>query len=173
VLPATTAEGPEVPMGRTRALRIAGCIAAALVAGSLSPAAFVVADSAKAERGRYLVQIAGCNDCHTPGYASSQGKVDEQRWLTGDVLGFQGPWGTTYPPNLRRLAASLTVEDWLLAARRPMRPPMPWFVLREMTDQDLAAIYHYIRTLGAAGPIAPAYAPPGQAVATPVVKFPE
>jgi hypothetical protein len=119
------------------------------------------------------VKIAGCNDCHTPGYMSNQGRVEESQWLTGDTLGFQGPWGTTYPPNLRRLVASLTVDEWLVAARRPMRPPMPWFVLRDMADADLAAIYHYIHSLGPAGPNAPPYAPPRQEVATPVVKFPD
>lgn len=30
-------------------------------------------------RGRYLVKIAGCNDCHTPGYMQSAGKVDEKQ----------------------------------------------------------------------------------------------
>ena len=48
-------------------------------------------------RGRYLVQIGGCNDCHTPGYAMSGGKVPEKQWLTGDAVGWNGPWGTTYP----------------------------------------------------------------------------
>ena len=48
--------------------------------------------SAEAARGKYLVQIAGCNDCHTPGYTSSAGKVDEKLWLTGDQLGWRGPW---------------------------------------------------------------------------------
>ncbi len=53
------------------------------------------------ERGRYLIQIAGCNDCHTANYAPSGGKVPEKEWLTGDALGWRGPWGTTYPTNLR------------------------------------------------------------------------
>lgn len=39
------------------------------------------------ERGRYLVEIAGCNDCHTLGYAQSGGQVPESTWLTGDSLG--------------------------------------------------------------------------------------
>src|SRR5688572_14743607 len=49
------------------------------------------------DRGRYLVQVSGCNDCHTRGYAEKAGKIDEKDWLLGDVLGWQGPWGTTYP----------------------------------------------------------------------------
>jgi hypothetical protein len=42
------------------------------------------------QRGRYLVQIAGCNDCHTPRYPESGGKVAESEWLTGDALGWRG-----------------------------------------------------------------------------------
>ena len=38
------------------------------------------------DRGKYLVQIGGCNDCHTPGYAATGGKVPEKDWLVGDQL---------------------------------------------------------------------------------------
>jgi mono/diheme cytochrome c family protein len=58
-------------------------------------------DDAQVKRGRYLVQIGGCNDCHTAHYPEKGGKVPEAQWLTGDALGWQGPWGTTYPTNLR------------------------------------------------------------------------
>lgn len=30
------------------------------------------------DRGRYLVKIGGCNDCHTSGYAQTAGKVPEK-----------------------------------------------------------------------------------------------
>jgi mono/diheme cytochrome c family protein len=53
------------------------------------------------ERGRYLIKIGGCNDCHTAGYAPAGGKVPESQWLTGDALCWRGPWGTTYATNLR------------------------------------------------------------------------
>jgi mono/diheme cytochrome c family protein len=42
-------------------------------------------------RGRYIVQLGGCNDCHTPGYAPTNGKVPESSWLIGDSLGWHGP----------------------------------------------------------------------------------
>ena len=114
------------------------------------------------ERGRYLVQIAGCNDCHTPGYMPQAGKVDEKLWLTGDTTGWQGPWGTTYAPNLRLHMQLLTEDQWLQEARtRQMRPPMPWYQLRVMPDEDLRAIYRFTRSLGEPGKQAPAYLPPG------------
>ena len=43
-------------------------------------------------RGRYLLVVGSCNDCHTAGFAPSDGKVPEKEWLLGDgVLGFRGP----------------------------------------------------------------------------------
>ena len=111
------------------------------------------------QRGRHLIRIAGCNDCHTPGYAQNSGKVDEKLWLTGDSLGWSGPWGTTYATNLRLMMASMTERQWLHHARHmEPRPPMPWFNVRSMTDAELKAIYAYTRSLGPAGTPAPAYA---------------
>jgi hypothetical protein len=40
------------------------------------------------------------------------------------------------------------------------RPPMPWYILREMTEQDLRAMYRFIRSVGPAGEQAPTYLPP-------------
>jgi len=129
--------------------------------------------NAMIKRGRYLTVIGSCNDCHTHGYAERAGEVPEADWLTGDALGWQGPWGTTYPPNLRRLMAALEEDEWLTYAKTvQLRPPMPWYQLRAMTDDDLRAIYHFVRALGPAGAPAPAYLPPGATVAGPVVIFP-
>lgn len=49
------------------------------------------ASGASIEQGRYLVKTAGCNDCHTPNYPQSGGKVPEKQWLIGDQLGWRGP----------------------------------------------------------------------------------
>lgn len=125
------------------------------------------------ERGRYLVKIAGCNDCHTPGYAERAGDVPEERWLVGDTLGWRGPWGTTYAANLRLYLNGMTEAQWLAAARAlRSRPPMPWFALRDMADEDLRAIYRYVRSLGPAGTPAPAFVPPDRTPAPPYVQFP-
>ncbi len=124
-------------------------------------------------RGRYLVEIGGCNDCHTAGYAMSSGKVPAKQWLMGDQLGWQGPWGTTYAPNLRLTFSRLSEEQWLKFARQQeMRPPMPFWSLRAMPDADLRAVYRFVKTLQPIGDAAPAYLPPGQEARGPVVKFP-
>src|SRR5262249_3562199 len=80
--------------------------------------------------------------------------------LTGDKLGWRGPWGTTYAPNLRLLVKTLSEDQWLTYARREMRPPMPWYNLRDMSERDLRAIYRYVKHLGPAGEPAPTYLPP-------------
>lgn len=123
------------------------------------------------ERGRYLVQTAGCNDCHTPGYMQADGRLPTSQWLTGSAVGFQGPWGTTYPANLRLALRGMSEAQWLQRARQPMAPPMPWFNLREFSDRDLVAIYRFIRSLGPAGEPAPQAVAPGTPVATPYIEF--
>jgi mono/diheme cytochrome c family protein len=128
--------------------------------------------SAEAARGKYLVQIAGCNDCHTAGYTSSSGKVEEKLWLTGDKLGWRGPWGTTYPSNLRLLVKDMTADQFMRLARSELRPPMPWFNMRDMSDRDARAIYAYLKHLGPAGQPAPNYVPPDQTPGGPFVQFP-
>lgn len=137
------------------------------------PQAFASKDDAsrQIERGRYLVQTSGCNDCHTPGYAQADGKVAEGQWLIGSPVGFSGPWGTSYPSNLRLVVAQMSESQWMTFARQPMRPPMPWFNLQAMSDPDLAAIYRYVRALGAAGEPAPAALKPGEHIATPYFDF--
>ncbi|MEZ5652534.1 MAG: hypothetical protein R3E87_18500 [Burkholderiaceae bacterium] len=123
------------------------------------------------ERGRYLVMVGGCNDCHTPGFAESGGKTAVNEWLTGSLVGFQGPWGTTYPTNLRLSVQGMNEAAFLAKARTAMRPPMPSPSLMAMTDADLRSLYRFIRSLGLAGVAAPDYVPPGRVVNTPYVEF--
>jgi len=74
-------------------------------------------------RGRYLVLIGSCNDCHTTGYAEQGGKLAETEWLTGDTVGWQGPWGTTYSANLRLLFQQMSENAWLVRARHERQRP--------------------------------------------------
>ncbi|HEX6007905.1 MAG TPA: c-type cytochrome [Burkholderiales bacterium] len=144
------------------------CLAAIL---SATASAASPDDKATLARGKYLVATSGCNDCHTAGYPESGGRVPEAEWLTGSPVGFTGPWGTTYPANLRLTVQALSEDAWMMRARSELRPPMPWFSLRDMTDSDLRAMYRYIRSLGPKGGMAPAYVPPGSKVATPYIEF--
>lgn len=125
------------------------------------------------QRGKYLVEITGCNDCHTAGYAEAGGKTPESEWLKGDTLGFRGPWGTTYPTNLRLTIGKMTEDQWLKYARSLMtRPPMPWFNIRAMNDADLRSLHQYIRSLPASGNAAPVFVPPDKAPKPPYIQWP-
>jgi mono/diheme cytochrome c family protein len=129
------------------------------------------AQDARVARGRYLVTIGGCNDCHTANYGESSGKVPDRELLTGVPVGFQGPWGTSYAANLRLVVNGMSESEWVKHARQERLPPMPWFNLRAMTDDDLKAMYAFVRSLGPAGVAAPAYVAPGGKVATPYIVF--
>ena len=125
------------------------------------------------ERGRYVVEIAGCNDCHTPGYAAAGGKAPVSDRLKGDTLGYRGPWGTTYPTNLRLSIGKMTEDQWVAYAKTLMtRPPMPWFSVRAMTESDQRALYQYVKSLGVSGDAAPAPLPPGQQPKPPYIQWP-
>lgn len=142
--------------------------AVVLLAGTATTA---YAADARVARGRYLVEITGCNDCHTPGFGQKNGQVPEQEWLTGVPVGYQGPWGTSYPANLRLIINSMSEAQWLKHARQERMPPMPWYSLRAMSDADVGAIYAYVRSLGPAGVATPAYVAPGGKVSTPYFVF--
>jgi mono/diheme cytochrome c family protein len=118
------------------------------------------------------VRIAGCNDCHTPGYAESGGATPRQLWLEGSALGWSGPWGTTYPANLRLKLQDMDEAAWMkYSAGLHSRPPMPDFALRGMTEDDRRALYRFVRSLGPGGEAAPAYLPPGQMPKPPYVQW--
>jgi hypothetical protein len=123
------------------------------------------------ERGRYLVLMGGCNDCHTAGYAMpGAAAVPESQWLMGTSLGWRGPWGTTYGTNLRLSVAGADEQTWVATMRaRNLFPPMPWGSLHAMTDADLRSTYRYIKGLGPTGEPAPAYVLPGLEPKTPYV----
>lgn len=156
---------------KTTGLLFAGALAAWVALWGAAQAA-EQHDRALVERGRYLVKLGGCNDCHTAGFAQSDAKTPERDWLEGSSVGFGGPWGTTYPTNLRLLIAGMTEAQWLAEVRTMQpKPPMPWWSLRWMTRQDQRAVYAFIRALGSAGKPAPNYVPPGTTPTTPVISF--
>jgi mono/diheme cytochrome c family protein len=139
--------------------------------------ATLVPDSAKAdevqvERGRYLVQIAGCSDCHTPGHFL--GKPDLARFLGGSDVGFEIPGvGIVYGPNLTPDDATglgkWSADQIVTAIRtgatpegRGLVPVMPWPNLSALTDDDAYAIAAYLKSLDPVVNDVPGPVPPGE-----------
>ena len=135
---------------------------------------YVVAGNDSAA-GQYLTIVGGCNDCHTPGWAESNGKTPPAEQLTGSNVGYRGPWGTSYAANLRNFAQRVPEDRWVqvltTAAGGRGRPPMPWMNTAAMTERDLRAIYRYVHSLGARGTNAPRAARPDSVPQTPYINF--
>jgi mono/diheme cytochrome c family protein len=131
-----------------------------------------VTDKHAIDHGKFLVGYGGCNDCHTPGWAEHAGHAPRAMLLTGGAMNFQGPWGTTYAPNLRLYVQKLTVAQWIANLRAlKTRPAMPYWTFRYLSDKDLASMYAYIHSLGPAGHPAHAWVPPGQSAPIPYFKL--
>ena len=144
-----------------------------ILAASLVTAPVMAASAdPQLERGRYVALIGGCNDCHTANFPQSGGKVPESEWFKGDRMGWRGPWGTTFAPNLRLYLRALSEDDWVKTAKTlKTRPPMPWWALHAMSEPDLRALHRFIRSVGEPGAPAPAYLPPDKAPAPPYVEL--
>jgi mono/diheme cytochrome c family protein len=134
----------------------------------------VLAQSASVERGRYLVTLGGCNDCHTPGYFF--GKPDMTRFLGGSEVGFEVPGlGVFHGPNLTPdhdtgLGAwsAADIATAITTGRRPdgriLAPIMPWHAFASLTGEDVRAIVSYLKSLPPVqnkvpGPFGPAEQP--------------
>jgi hypothetical protein len=88
--------------------------------------------------------------------------------LTGNDIGYRGPWGTSYAQNLRLSVQRLTEEQWVGMFRAGVgMPPMPWLNYTTMHESDLKAMYRFIRDLGPKGAPAPQAVPPGREPKTP------
>src|SRR5690606_2619675 len=75
-------------------------------------------------RGLYVSITPGCHDCRTANYPESEGKLDPAAALKGTTIGWRGPWGTTYPANLRIVAAGKTEDEFVDYAKNlKTRPP--------------------------------------------------
>lgn len=82
-------------------------------------------------------------------------------WIAteGNLAAWVGPWGISYAANLTPDNATgigaMTEEMFIKTLRegkwmgvgRPLLPPMPWPTIGQMTDQDLKAIYAYLKTI--------------------------
>jgi len=148
------------------------------------------------ERGKYLVTIMFCNDCHTPYKMGPKGpEPDMSRMLsghpeamklppppkpsgpwivafTGTNTAFAGPWGISYTSNLtpdKNTGLGIWTEDMFLKAMktgkhmgtsREIQPPMPWPWIGQATDEDLKAIFAYLKSVPPIANHVPDYEPP-------------
>lgn len=152
---------------------LAGCrpSSATDAPADLAPVAPVVLAASDVEAGRYLVDVGGCNDCHTAGYMEQGPAVPEAQRLTGMPVGFRGPWGTSYAKNLRLTVRQLTEDQWVERLQGSGLPPMPWPSVNALSEDDARAVYRYVRSLGEAGAPAPTAVPPNEEPATPYIDF--
>jgi len=142
-------------------------LAAAAVLGASVAAQ---ADEDQVARGKYLVTLGGCNDCHTPG--AFLGKPDFSRSLAGSEVGFAIPGlGVFAGPNLtpdNETGLGKWTDDQIIAAitagttpeGRRLAPIMPYAALSHLTSDDAHAIVAYLRSLppvknAAPGPFGP------------------
>jgi mono/diheme cytochrome c family protein len=115
------------------------------------------ADTAQIARGKYLVTIGGCNDCHTPGYLT--GKTDRTRYLGGSDVGFAIPGlgvfvGRNLRPDKETGLGSWTTEQIVRVLTTGIRPDgrrlapiMPWQAFSHLTRSDAFAIALYLKSL--------------------------
>lgn len=105
------------------------------------------------KRGSFLVNLVGCADCHTPVDAHHT-PITGMDFSGGQII--QGPWGKVATANLTPDPTGIPYYDEALFIRamrtgavgsRELSRAMPWLVVRNMTDQDLAAIFAYLKTL--------------------------
>jgi hypothetical protein len=105
------------------------------------------------KRGRFLVNLTGCADCHTP-VDNHHVPIPGLDFSGGQVL--HAPWGTVASANLTPDASGIPYYDeamFIKAMRtgtvgtRELSKTMPWSVLASMTDEDLAGIFAYLKTL--------------------------
>jgi hypothetical protein len=95
--------------------------------------------------------------------------------ITADLTTWIGPWGTSYTANLT--SDSTGIGQWKeeqfftalrqgkfkgLASGRDLLPPMPWQMYRNFTDDEIKAVFAYLKSTKPIKNVVPAPLPPGQ-----------
>ncbi len=122
-------------------------LVAAFVAACL-PVAAKSADETLVQRGAYLATAGGCASCHT---------ANEQSPYAGG-LDIQTPFGmlrsANVTPDVDTGIGSWTEEDFERALRQGVRkdgaalyPAMPYTHFTKITDEDIHALWAYVRSL--------------------------
>lgn len=156
-------------IGRALSLAVA---AACLALPSVSNAA----DEAQLARGKYLVTLGGCTDCHTPGYFL--GGPDMSRYLGGSDVAFEIPGlgafiGRNLTPDKETGLGDWTAEQIVTALRtgerpdgRVLAPIMPYHALANLTDDDAMAIAQFLMSIEPVRNEIPGPFGPGEEVST-------
>ncbi|MDV7144809.1 cytochrome C [Tropicimonas sp. TH_r6] len=145
------------------------------------PAAAVAAPSV--ERGEYLVQgPVACGNCHTPQGPNGPDMSNEFGGFMVEKNEMFEAWAPNITPGGR--VAEWSDAEFGRAVREGIRPdgsvigpPMPMLLYRGLSDDDLASIVLYMRTVAASDmttpastyniPLPPAYGPPIDSVTAP------
>ena len=102
------------------------------------------------------------------------GVIAPDQWgalASNDLTAWAGPWGVSYAMNLTPDATGLgdwTSEIFIKAMRtgkhagtgRPILPPMPWASIGQLSDDDLNALFAYLKSLSPVSNRVPAPTPP-------------
>jgi hypothetical protein len=93
--------------------------------------------------------------------------------VTRDLTEWVGPWGVSFAANLTPDDTGIgawTEAQFILAIRegkykglkdsRQLLPPMPWEMYRHMTDDELKAIFAYLKTIKPVNNLVPPPIPP-------------
>src|SRR5215469_2925753 len=132
-----------------------------VAAGFVMAAALATAAAAETqiERGRYLVEVIGCGDCHTAG--ALVGHPDMMRPLAGSDVGFAVPGqgvfvGPNLTPDHETGLGAWTPQQIVTAITTGARPDgrilapiMPWRGFSHLSKSDAAAIAAYLKSLPA------------------------
>lgn len=94
--------------------------------------------------------------------------------VTMDLTEWVGPWGVSYTANLtpdeQTGIGTWTEEQFFIALRqgkskglpaaRPLLPPMPWEMYQFMTDDEVKAVFAYLKSIKPISNIVPNPLPP-------------
>jgi mono/diheme cytochrome c family protein len=109
--------------------------------------------STPVRRGAYLANLADCITCHTP-VNDKQQPLPGMEFAGGWVL--KGPWGSPASANITPDASGISYYDETLflevmrtgkVKARQLNSIMPWLDFRNMTDEDLKAVFAYLKTV--------------------------
>jgi mono/diheme cytochrome c family protein len=96
--------------------------------------------------------------------------------VTGDLTEWVGAWGISFTANLTPDDTGIgnwTEEQFMRALRegkfkglpagRPLLPPMPWEMYKNLTDDEIKAIFAYLKSIKPVSNLVPAPVPPTSA----------